>query len=360
MQNLTIVGTEDGALVLVAESGERFTLPVNEVLRREIQRAHATESPRGATVNPREIQKHIRAGLTEAEAAELLNVPIEDVSRFAGPVIAEREHVINQALAAPVILGSANEPATAPTFGGAIRKRLAELEASEEHWASWKTEKGWTIKLEFVANEISHDARWSFEPRNGMLAPINHDATQLSQQGDTSEGLIPRLRAVDTEAPSPYKDESRFDSGAFNPRPELAFEDEQDSIRSLAAVQQAAMSRAPEDDEPTGSTADLLEALRRRRGQREGLPFGEDEDASSNATAPIALFEAIEENEPSDLSDISADIEDDFDIQIDDFLAPAPAPAPMPVAEREDTHRRRRRETLPPWDDIVFGTRSDE
>jgi hypothetical protein len=360
MHNLTIVGTEDGALVLASESGERFLLPINEVLRREIQRSRTTELPRSAAVSPREIQSHIRAGLTVAEAAELLNVPIEDVTRFAGPVIAEREHVINQAFAAPVILGNESDLNAQPTFGAAIRQRLNELDASQEHWASWKDDRSWMIKLEFVANEISHDARWSFDPRNGMLAPSNDDAIRLSSQGASSEGLIPRLRALDADAQdsSPYKDESRFDSGAFRPRPELAIAGDPEPERSSPAVQEAAMSRAPEEEESSGNTADLLDALRRRRGQREGLPFGEDEQ-TDRPTAPIALFEAIEEDSPTDIAQES---DSDFDIQIDDFLTQSPRPdsqrpSPSPA---EPTTRRRGRETLPPWDEIVFGTRSDD
>ncbi len=342
MHNVTIVGTEDGVLVLATETGERFALPINDLLRRAIQHTQPAELPRFATINPREIQKHIRAGLTAEETAELLSVPLDDVERFAGPVIAEREHVIDQALAAPVLLGGEINPGSQPSFGSAIRARLLDLNASEEHWASWKDERGWTIKLEFVANEISHDARWSFDPRSSTLAPSNDAATQLSRQGAGAESLIPRLRALETESNSPYKDDSRFDSGAFGPR---AMPDPESELvefpRASLAAQEAAMSRAPEEAPPEIGTADLLEALRRRRGQREGLPMGDEHDGG-RATTPIALFDAIEEETPSDL-----------DFEFNDFIPPEPA-------RSEDSGRRRRRETLPAWDDIVFGTRSDD
>ncbi len=347
MENVTIVGTEDGVLVLATESGERFALAIDEVLRREVRKAQdAAEAPRPAAASPREIQKHIRAGLTAEEAAELLGVPLDEVIRFASPVIAEREHIIGQALAAPVLLGSEIEPNAQPTFGAAIRNRLYDLGASDEHWASWKDERGWTVKLEFVANEIAHDARWSFDPRSGTLAPSNADATQLSRQGAASESLIPRLRALDSERGSPYKDDSRFDSGAFGPRalpdPEP---DEQDAPRTSPAAQEAAMTRAPEDVLPTAETADLLEALRRRRGQRETPPHGDDED-SGFMTDPISLFDALEDD-----FDEGVDEEPDGD-EDEPFVAEAP--------RRDDGGKKRGRAALPSWDEIVFGARTED
>lgn len=341
MENVTIVGTEENVLVLATESGARFALAIDEVLRREIRRAQAPAAPRAATVNPKEIQQHIRSGLAVEEVAELLNLPAADIERFAGPVIAEREHVIGQALAAPVLLGTEMEPGAQPTFGAAIRSRLAELDASDEHWASWKDERGWTIKLEFVSNEVHHDARWSFDPRSSTLAPINAVATQLSRQGgQASEGLIPRLRALDADRPSPYKDESRFDSGAFGPRALPDFAEEVDEAeQSDPAVREAAMTRAPEDVLPSAETADLLEALRRRRGQREAPPRVSDEGMAMS-TDPIALFDSIAEEPEGGDFDVFSEVEEPVRI--------------------EQPARKRGREALPSWDEIVFGARSED
>ena len=88
-------------------------------------------------------------------------------------------------------------PTSPATFGSVIRDRLAKLGAHGERWASWKDEeRGWIVKLEFTADTIDHDARWGFEPRKQSLHPMNSEATTLSQQGELKGGLIPRLRAV--------------------------------------------------------------------------------------------------------------------------------------------------------------------
>ncbi|ALX67001.1 septation protein SepH [Microbacterium sp. XT11] len=345
MENVTIVGTEAGVLVLATESGERFALPIDDVLHREIRRATRQSEPAAQKLaaSPRDIQAQIRAGLTAPEVAELLGITVEDVTRFEGPVLAEREHIIGQALAVPVLIGSEVEPDAQPTFGTAIRAKLAEVHATGERWASWKEESGWVVKLEFTANEVEHDARWSFDPRRSALAPLNADATQLSRQGSLPEGLIPRLRAVDTERPSPYKDDSRFDSGAFGPRllpaPDVEAEEPAVPERSAPAVQDAAIKRAPESQTTSPETADLLEALRRRRGQRETAPLmpGDDEPAHAN---PIAIFDAFESAPEAE--------------------EPEPEPSPDPGPTAENSGRKRRRNAMPSWDEIVFGARTDD
>lgn len=350
MENVTIVGTEAGVLVLATESGERFALPIDDMLHREIRRAtrQAEPSAQKLAASPRDIQAQIRAGLTAAEVAELLGISVEDVARFEGPVLAEREHVIGQALAVPVLIGNEVEPDAQPTFGDAVRAKLAEVAATSERWASWKEDSTWTIKLEFTANDVEHDARWSFDPRRSALSPLNADATQLSRQGSLPEGLIPRLRAVEAErVASPYKDDSRFDSGAFGPRllptPDAEHEDPSLPARSDVAAQDAAIKRAPSAQTTSPETADLLEALRRRRGQRETAPILDELDDEERADqSPIALFDALEQPEEQP-------------------EPPQPAPQQPTASESgESGGRKRRRNAMPSWDEIVFGARTDE
>jgi hypothetical protein len=353
MENVTIVGTEAGVLVLATESGERFALAIDDVLRRELRRAtrHAEPAAQRLAASPRDIQAQIRAGLTAPEVSELLGISVEDVARFEGPVLAEREHMIGQALAVPVLIGSEVEPDAQPTFGTAIRAKLAEVSAVGERWVSWKDESGWVVKLEFSANDVDHDARWSFDPRRSVLSPLNADATQLSRQGSLPEGLIPRLRAVDADKPSPYKDDTRFDSGAFGPRlapgGDAAGDEQAVPERSNPAAQNAAINRAPESPSTSPETADLLEALRRRRGQRETAPVLPDateeiiEPADRQDSNPIALFEALEREQNG------PDPEDD-------------APSGSAETTEGSSGRRRRRNAMPSWDEIVFGARTDE
>lgn len=343
MEQLKVIGTEDDVLVLATETGERFSLPVNEALRAELRRARKERDPelRADRPSPREIQSHIRAGLSAQEVATLLNARLEDIVRFEGPVLAEREHIVGQALAVPVLLGAEFDGDTHPTFGSAVRAKLADASASGERWTSWKESTGWIVKLEFVSNDVDHDARWGFDPRRSNLSPLNNDAIQLSRQGSLPEGLIPRLRALDVVA---AKDDTRFDSGAFGPRrlPDADLESPDLPAPAAPAAREAAIKRAADTTVTSAETADLLEALRRRRGQRESLPGSEEAAAPARTPAPVALFDALEpgyeDSSPKDGQDAAA--------------------APNSVAEVAG--RRKGRTSMPSWDEIVFGARGDD
>ncbi|MAP63868.1 MAG: hypothetical protein CMH34_09020 [Microbacterium sp.] len=352
MEQLRVIGTEDDRLVLATEAGDRFALALDDVLRAEMRRAKREQESDAPVkrASPREIQSHIRAGLSAQEVADLLDVRVEDVQRFERPVLAEREHIVGQALAVPVLMGSELDHDAHVSFGTAVRAKLADAGASGERWTSWKEQSGWIVKLEFVSGGIDHDARWGFDPRRSTLSPQNGDAVQLSRQGSLPEGLIPRLRALDNAG----KDESRFDSGAFGPRrvPEPEAEDDAPAVTAEApvtsqAVRHAATKRADTPEVATSAeTADLLEALRRRRGQREPLPAPEDEPTTpSSAGAPVALFDALEPGyEASDDDTVASDDE------IDDRT----------VVIAEGAGRRKGRTSMPSWDEIVFGARTDD
>ncbi len=341
MEQLKLIGTEEGVLVLATESGERFSLAADETLRAQLRRLQRDTEPRAVRANPREIQAHIRSGLSAEEVAELLGARLDDVQRYERPVLAEREHVVGQALAVPVLIGGELDPDAQPTFGAAVRAKLAEAGAVGERWTSWREETGWIVKLEFTSNEVGHDARWSFDPRRSALAPLNADATQLSRQGSLPEGLIPRLRALDS---SPLKDASRFDSGAFGPRrvePEAHVTAPDVRVPTAAAVQEAAIKRAPDGAVTSAETADLLEALRRRRGQRESMPG--DETEARPAHSPVALFDALEPG-----YDDAPPANDDSPSDIDDTVI------------SESARNRKGRTSMPSWDEIVFGARTED
>lgn len=325
MEQLTIVGTEGQRLVLATEHGQRFALDIDDMLRAEVRRsrADAEPKPRGTGPSPREIQAHIRAGLSAEEVAELLGCDLDRVRLFEGPVLAEREHIVDRALAMPVLTGVHVDQDENPTFGTAIREKLADISASQERWSSWKTDDGWVVKLTFEAGGIERDARWSFDPRRSALAPSNDDAVQLSRQGRIpADGLIPRLRALD--AVDEQKDASTFDEHAFQQEDEPA----------------APPARA----EHPADTADLLEALRRKRGQREAPPAAhEDDDEQDEArpTRPVALI-----GQPEQADETPAEQE--------------PAPESDEASGKAEQTRRRGRPSMPSWDEIVFGARGDD
>lgn len=371
MQDLKVIGVENGAIVAVGDDGERFRIAVDETLQSRIRQARQQASTDAPRLSPREVQAHIRAGMSAEDVAAVTGAPLDYVQRFEGPIVAEREHIVVSALSVPVRTAAEVDPlGEQDTFGSVIRERLASLGVSGERWASWKdSETGWIVKLEFTADDIDHDARWSYDARKHSLAPLNSEATTLSQAGELRGGtLIPRLRAVLPNEGEP--DTSRFDSGAFTfpaPPSDLLGPEIAQPAEALApgrannSIAVSAIKRA-NDDTPRDlhQTADLLEALRRRRGEREAATYDEHPDAQ-----PTLLDDVLLEPAPFRIVDETITITQE---------RPAPTPTPSSRNERpaESTPqsaspsatgpvgRKKGRAAMPSWDEIVFGARTDD
>lgn len=335
MQELRVIGVEGSALLVADDDGTKYRILVDDVLQARLRQSPAApaESPQ-RRLSPREIQGHIRAGMSAEDVAAITGAELEYVQRFEGPVLAEREFVVESAIAVPVRTAADTDPLSpAQSFGEIIRGRLSDLGAVGERWASWKEPGvGWVVKLAFTADQIDHDARWTFDPKRHALAPLNNEAMNLSQQGAPSGSLLPRLRAVDSG--EPQLDQSRFDSGAFvveeaAPQPEPA---PSPAVRMLPR-------REPEPAPVGNQTADLLDALRRRRGEREAASYDDTESARA-AHPSTGSIRVIEVPLP----------------QADDQEPEQVPTAPQPIARGS----RKGRAAMPSWDEIVFGTRPDD
>ncbi len=346
MQDLRVIGVESGALLVASDDGARFRVAIDDSVQSRLRQS-SSDVGEARKLAPREIQAHIRAGMSAEDVAAVTGAPIDYIKRFEGPVLAEREFVIESALNVPVQVGADSDPlATAPTFGSVIRRRLADASALGERWASWKEDGGaWVVKLTFVAGEVERDARWTFDPKRQTLAPANQEAVSLSQQGDTPASLLPRLRAVpaDQAAVEDADGRRRFDSGAFEPpAPDDRVEDD--------GAEEPAAPRGPEPirfdrgevpPAPRGhQTADLLEALRKRRGERD--PMDPEHDPSLASTTTTGVVKLIE-------------------------VPTAPTDEPVPSTSTPSAGRqtgpvgkKRGRAAMPSWDEIVFGARPDD
>ncbi|MGC5076020.1 septation protein SepH [Agrococcus sp. DT81.2] len=416
MQQLSVIGVEDDVLILESDSGERFSVPVEALPERRKPPVAIPHRERKAT--PRDIQSLIRGGMTAEQVASSTGEELAYVERFEGPVLAERAHVLDSALSIPVASGDIDPLAQETTFGAAIEERLDDLHASDRSWSSWKDAEGgaWTVRLRFTTEGIKHEALWGYEAKKAALTPRGKEAISLSQSGDASSVLVPRLRAIDRQSrpaapasapepsdaapaspPAPTSEQpappisqraathdtvsnntGRFDSDAFRiqrgtsrsaPEPVEPGVGLEEAVSSSAAVEssveerreptkadnpwlrrrsgeigtqpenvQAAAINRPAASTQPNHTAELLDALRRRRSEREA--------ALRTAETEPSLFEA-EAQAKQQQEQESAEQEEQ---------RPQRASATGPVGNR----KRGSRASMPSWDEIVFGSRTDD
>ncbi|TQO21198.1 DUF3071 family protein [Rhodoglobus vestalii] len=333
MEDLRVVEVHDGALIVSDTDGTQYRLAVDSVLQSRLRQSRG-QSSSGRKIAPREIQAHIRAGMSAQDVANVTGAELEHILRFEGPVMAEREFVIKSALGVSVhVTGETDSLTSSRTFGSAIRERLGELRAADERWASWKDpETGWVVKLAFAANDIDHDARWQFDPKRQSLIPLNSEAKTLSQQGESTGALIPRLRAVAPVDNMP--DAARFDSGAFD------LDDIDDDPSPTRSAELPVMRDRASEGGVGNQTADLLDALRRRRGEREPANFDTDEGDDTPTSRTPSSMRLLDPPAAEERHE---------------------APAPPRATEPQPISRSRKgRAAMPSWDDIVFGTKPDD
>lgn len=332
MENLSVVGASDGHIILVSSDGERFQVTINDALLGALR----TPSP-GPRVkhrsSPKDIQAHVRRGLTARQVADLTGEELSYIEKFEGAVLAERRFVVDQALA--VTVTQKNGPET--TFGASVRARLEDIAATEEEWSAWKEESGWHVELIFHEGEVEHRARWSFDPRKHLIAPTNNDAAILSRHEPMPTTLIPKLSAVPaTERPE------RFDSDIFEASDLGETGPVGETGPLVESVPYGRQGSSPEGGR-MADTADLLEILRRKRGERDTSLESEAEKSRAGHPSTGGIHLVEDDEHTAEVTPIThgADLTGDDD------------PEPPPPTKKN-------RPVMPSWDDIVFGARSDD
>jgi hypothetical protein len=102
MTELRLTGkSEDGNhLSLVDNQGAEFSLRISDTLRATINQPRLTSVPSvdaSETMSVREIQRRLRAGESMEQVAREGHLTIEKVERFSGPIMQEREYILDRA-----------------------------------------------------------------------------------------------------------------------------------------------------------------------------------------------------------------------------------------------------------------------
>lgn len=189
MRQLEVVAvSDDGTYVLLAsaEDAARATHAVRidnrlqAAIRGELDDSDRPESE----LSPKEIQARLRAGESEEQIAKLAKVPVARVIRYAGPVISERDLIVEQAQAA--VLQRARGPEATTSLGELVEKRLGAtvgLRFETVAWTARRREDGaWIVELSYLARGGARTASWLWQPTERELSSLNGLATRLGAE----------------------------------------------------------------------------------------------------------------------------------------------------------------------------------
>lgn len=281
-----------------------------------------------SSLSPRDIQTRIRAGETVEGVARSAGLPTERVEAFAGPVLAERDHVAGLAQQSPVRRSGENESKRLLRSAAAERFKQAQIDAAGVEWDAFLIgARRWQVSATYERDG---------EPRTASFV--------YDQTGRFS---------------TPSDDEGRWLAGEELPR-----EEAEPVASSLDHAQPQA--DAPHEGEPDGDDADADDAyaegeLREVNGVYEIVSSDDETDAvldmlSGYDEDSVRIYSGLvhpepEQATPSVWSDPSAGVEAPF--ALDEPAAESlPSPEPSPAAP---TQKRRARPAVPSWDEIMFG-----
>ena len=221
-RDLRLIGrTEDGTHIELADrDGATFHVRISDTLRATVNQPRlmpVSDEPQ-EVMTIKEIQRRLRAGESMESIAQLGNISIEKVERFAGPVLQERTFIISQAEKT-----SLRKDSHSLTLGDAVQQRLAPLGVNMDlvQWnASRKDDGAWLLVCSYPNRDGAGTATWNFDSVKRTLSSVDDGARWISGEeqpkptrqengfvansGTTDHREPPRLVAVRT---TPIDDE---------------------------------------------------------------------------------------------------------------------------------------------------------
>lgn len=325
------------SLILEDSDGNQFMLEVTDDVRSAVRLAYAvvpTESAPSAPASPGEIQALLRSGLSPHEVAEVTGSDLERVLRYFAPVEAEIQRAVSQAIAARV----GTEP-DAPLMGELVVDRLAARGVDTEAlaWTAAKNEDNeWDVILSFPEGDAFHDARWALNAIAGAVTALDQTAAELT------ETVAPPTTVHALFPPAPHFETTSLPEIRQTPGQLKQQKEQEDLVDSLNKVRGVAQPVLEDIDGLDGVDVELTEI---EIGEKSETPPSKPATSSTPAATGASASESSDKSATKKAGESS----------------PALPTAPK-LPERQTTEapkRRRGRQSVPSWDEIVFGSRPD-
>jgi hypothetical protein len=196
VRELTFISvSEDGSTLLLGSTdGAQFSVPLDERLQSAIRRDRSGHRApvilEGAS--PRDIQNRIRHGQSPEDIEATTGLELERILRFAGPVLAERAHVADQAKEVS-LRDTGHERTLNAIVTDALTLGGADLDGVE--WDAWRRDDThWSVLVSWepvdLVAEGATAALFSFEPTDRTIESDDPaSAWLLGESADNDESL---------------------------------------------------------------------------------------------------------------------------------------------------------------------------
>jgi hypothetical protein len=314
MRDLKPEGLSEDRRYLVARdvtTGEQFRIPADHRLSSLIGTPSRTGSTSGqmeirmpSSLSPRDIQTRIRRGESPQSVADSAGVPVEQIDGFAGPVLAEREFICEQAR--KTAIRRKHVGGAGVQLGMLVTENIAGAGGVPEDavWDSWRREDGrWTIVV--TPHGAAQPATFLFDVKSRYVVPDDQQAHDLVGDialPDSSDmAIADAVRSAEPTVDLPHE-----------------------AVDSPAALVEIPDPIATVEEETLTGVSSLKEARDRR------------------ALEQLALSDLEPLEDPP-----AAEDEQGFEDSLERDIA-----VPDTMGPRKKRHERRR---VPSWDEIMFG-----
>ncbi|MEO8888392.1 MAG: septation protein SepH [Jatrophihabitantaceae bacterium] len=322
----------DHVVLETADGGEQFLLRVDTVMRDAVRSdlprlTPATTEP--APIGPREIQVRVRSGETPEALAEQNAMSLEKVMRFAGPVIAERSRIADEARRARARRSTTEGQSV--VFGEAVDERFGAhgIDVAAVRWDARRREDGqWIIGARWLGGDADRLAEWIFHLGTRTVTPVDDTAADLLSDRP--------IRAI-------VADEQQSLSAA----PPLA-----PGVVAFPAMPDAHTGKQPNLDEVFDQDAVDHDKPRVARPAAPVRPAAKAPLPPAEYDAPPLPLRLAEPADDTELPTVEV-------AAINSDPAPVPRRANLGIAHRteESEDQRAERSRIPSWDDIMLGVR---
>ena len=160
-----------------------------------------------SSLTPREVQARLRAGYSIADVAAEAGVGEEWVARFAAPIMAEQQQVLDRARG--LVFTAPRKGESSLPLGASVQWAVAERgvgmsEAEfERAWSAYQLRDGsWVVRFAYTSRRREQHADWQVDLRHGGLTSLNRLATDLGYVGKGyRQRRVGDLPAPEVEAP---------------------------------------------------------------------------------------------------------------------------------------------------------------
>ena len=207
MTELRIQGKNDEGthLKLTDNDGTEFTVRISDTLRATVNQPRLSAVPSAdedVTISVKEIQRRLRAGDAQEVIAREGNTTLDKIARFSGPILQEREYILNMARNASL---RKDAHRTEVTFLESVITKLVPrgVDADALTWNTWRLpDTTWHIELHYPNRDGNGVASWNFDTARHSINPTDNNGAWLIDEDAPVRQIDPGFISAEPTHPS--------------------------------------------------------------------------------------------------------------------------------------------------------------